>query len=56
VQGAELPLDLPIYDYSFQFFHSILHRCVEKPRHIATGVKNNSRPMRAAGVSDDCES
>jgi len=50
VQGAEPPLDVSIYEYSFQFFHSILHLCVEKPYRTATGVKNDSRPMRAGGL------
>jgi hypothetical protein len=44
VQGAEPPLDVRIYDYSFQFFHSILHLCVEKLRRIAKALKSNSRP------------
>jgi hypothetical protein len=44
VQGAEARLYVSIYEYSFQFFHSILHLCVEKLGRIAGGPKSNSRP------------
>jgi hypothetical protein len=49
VQGAEALLYVSIYEYSFQFFHSILHLCVEKLGCIAGRLKSNSRPARAAG-------
>jgi hypothetical protein len=44
VQGAELPLDVPIYDYSFQVFHSFFHLCVEKLCCLESHKKTTAAP------------